>query len=86
MKKYMVNRNDGHPSCDHGLKRKTFSVDLHWLAPRMGFHLSPSMMPQLLGVEIFEFFFFIIQIHHMSIYQHDFFLFFSCIPPILLPQ
>ena len=49
MIKYMVNRNDGHPSYDHGLKRKTFSVDLHWLALRIGFHLSPSTMQLSLG-------------------------------------
>ena len=42
--RYMANRNDGHPSCDQGLKRRTFSVDPHWLALRIGFHLSPSTM------------------------------------------
>ena len=42
--RYMANRNDGHPSCDQGLKRKTFSVDPHWLALRIGVHLSPSTM------------------------------------------
>ena len=30
----MANRNDGHPSCNHGLKHNTSSADLHWLAPR----------------------------------------------------
>ena len=42
--RYMASRHDGHPSCDQGLKRRTFSVDPHWLALRIGFHLSPSTM------------------------------------------
>ena len=49
MIRYMANRNDGHPSYDQGLKRKTFSVDPHWLALRIGFHLSPSIMQLPLG-------------------------------------
>ena len=42
--RYMANRNYGHPSCEQGLKRRTFSIDPHWLALRIGFHLSPSTM------------------------------------------
>ena len=45
----MANRNDGHPSCDHGLKHSTFLADPHWSAPRIGFHLNPSTMQRLLG-------------------------------------
>ena len=40
----MANRNDGHPSCDHGLKHSTSLAYPHWSAPRIGFHLNPSTM------------------------------------------
>ena len=33
--RYMANQNDGHPSCDHGLKHNISSLDLHWLAQRI---------------------------------------------------
>ena len=36
--RYMANKNDGHPSYDHGLKRNTFLADLHWSALRTDFH------------------------------------------------
>ena len=46
--RYKANRNDGHPSFDHDLKRNTSSVDPHWLVPKIGFHLGQSTMPPLL--------------------------------------
>ena len=27
--RYMANQNDGHPSCNHGLKCNTSSIDPH---------------------------------------------------------
>ena len=50
--RYMANRNDGHLSCDQGLKRKTFSVDPYWLVLRIGFHLSPSTMQLPIGSKL----------------------------------
>ena len=45
----MANRNDGHPSYDHGLKHSTSLVDPRWSALRIGFHLDPSIMLRPLG-------------------------------------
>ena len=38
--KYMANRKDGHPSCNHGLKCNTYSIYPHWLSLRINFHLN----------------------------------------------
>ena len=37
---HMANRNDGHPSCNHGLKCNTSSIDAHWSALRINFRLN----------------------------------------------
>ena len=46
--RYKANRNDGHPSFDHDLKRNTSSADPRWLALKIGFHLGQSTMQPLL--------------------------------------
>ena len=33
--RYMANRNDGHSSCNRGLKCNTSSIDPHWSALRI---------------------------------------------------
>ena len=33
--RYMVNRNDGHPSYNHGLKCNASSIDPHWSTLRI---------------------------------------------------
>ena len=37
---YKANRNNGHPSYDHGLKHNTSSVDPCWLALRINPNLN----------------------------------------------
>ena len=46
---YEANRNDGHPSCDHGLKRNTSSVDLCYLGLRTNLQLNTSITLSPLG-------------------------------------
>ena len=47
--RYRANLNDGHPSFDHGLKCNTYSIDPHWLALRIGFHLNPLARQSSMG-------------------------------------
>ena len=50
--RYKANRNDGHPSFDHDLKRNTSSVDPHQLALKIGFRLGQSTMQPLLELAL----------------------------------
>ena len=38
--RYMANRNDGHPSYNHGLKCNNSLIDPHWSALRINFRLN----------------------------------------------
>ena len=41
--RHMANRNDGHPSSNHGLKCNTSSIDPHWSALRINFYLNHQL-------------------------------------------
>ena len=44
-----ANRNDGHPSCDHGLKCNTSSTNPHWWGLRTGLYPDMSIIFPLWG-------------------------------------